>query len=114
MMLNTPPNVPATLSRLSTALRQARKALGRDNSDQFGKEIGVSGRTLRVLEASGKGSVENLIRVLMAICPNALDDLIEYIESVEPPYASVDEALEQKPARRANQKPSSLGSKARE
>lgn len=94
MLLNTPSNPHDILKRLGTALRRARKSRGQDNSDKFGRDIGVSGRTLRELEASGKGSTENLLRVLMALSPHALDQLLGALENVEPVFASVDEALQ--------------------
>lgn len=96
MLLNPPPSPQSILTRLGCALRHARKAMSRNNSDDLGKSIGVSGRTLRALEASGKGSTESLVRVLLAVCPQALDDLIQQIDAVEPPYTSVDEALQEK------------------
>jgi hypothetical protein len=96
MLLNNSPSPHSILSRLGTALRRARKSLGRENSDDFGKAIGVSGRTLRVLEASGKGSTESLVRALLTVCPQALDNLIKELEAVEPAYTSVDEALQAK------------------
>lgn len=95
MLLNPPPSPQSLLIRLGVALRHARKTTGRDNSDEFGKSIGVSGRTLRALEASGKGSTESLVRVLLAVCPQALDDLLQQVEAVEPPYTSVDDALQE-------------------
>jgi len=94
MLLDAPPNSNAILSELGDALRRARKTLRYDNSDVFGKQIGVSGRTLRALEKTGKGSTDCLIRVLIAVCPEAVDELIQRINDVEPPFASVDEALD--------------------
>lgn len=94
MLLSTPTNPQDLLKRLGAALRRARKNRGQDNSDEFGKEIGVSGRTLRVLEASGKGSTENLVRVLLALSPRTLDRLLQELENVEPEFSSVDEALQ--------------------
>jgi|GEM_PF-6898355 len=92
-LLNAPVSPQSKLSELGTSLRRARKLLGRVNSDDFGRSIGVSGRSLRAMEASGKGSTESLVRVLLAICPEALDELIQQIDAIEPPYISVDEAL---------------------
>lgn len=94
MLLSTPPNPEDFLKRLGAALRRARKNRGEDNSDEFGRAIGVSGRTLRELEATGKGSTENLLRVLLALSPQTLDQLLRELDNVEPVFGSVDEALE--------------------
>lgn len=94
MLLNTPVNPQDLLKRLGMALRYARRRRGEDNSNEFGRAIGVSGRTLRELEASGKGSTENLLRVLMALSPQSLEQLLLALENAEPVYSSVDEALQ--------------------
>lgn len=94
MLLSAPSNPQNLLKRLGAALRRARKSRGQDNSDEFGKAIGVSGRTLRVLEASGKGSTENLLRVLLELSPQALEQLLQVLENVEPEFVSIDEALQ--------------------
>ncbi len=93
MLLKPAPSPASTLPRLGAALRRARKLVGKDNSDDFGRDIGVSGRTLRGLEATGKGSTESLVRVLLAVCPQALEELIKNLERLEAPFSSVDEAL---------------------
>ena len=94
MLLSTPPNPQDLLMRLGAALRRARKIRGHENSDEFGRAIGVSGRTLRVLEASGRGGTENLVRVLMALSPQTLEQLLRDLEKIEPLFSSVDEALQ--------------------
>ena len=86
-------SVEARLKRLGRVLRDARLALGYRKSDEFGDVVGVSGRTLRLLEASGKGSTENLVRVVAQLCPAALDRLLAELEAVEVPFTSVQEAL---------------------
>lgn len=81
------------LQRLGAALRAARQRQGWMQSDEFGKHIGVPGRTLRKLEKTGQGSVETLIRALDKLDTGIVAALIQHIEDIDEHFESIDEAL---------------------
>lgn len=92
-LLSKPPTSNTKLTRLGQTLRRARLAAGWESSDELGRTIGCSGRTIRAMEATGRGNTECLLRILNQLSPKAIEELITRIEEVKPSYSSLSEAL---------------------